>query len=134
MGNHCILSNNGTLGGHVVLGDHVVIGGLAAVHQFCRIGDHALVGGCTKVVQDVPPFIIADGNPAVPRSINLVGLQRRGFAETTIRTLRHAFKTIYHTGKNTSQALADLEPLAPTCPEIATLIAFIRASERGIVR
>lgn len=134
VGNGCVFSNNGTLAGHVTVGDHVVIGGLAAVHQFCRIGDHALVGGCTKIVQDVPPYIIADGNPAQPRSINLVGLQRRGFPDETIRQLRQAFKILYASNKNTSQALAELESFAPDSAEITTLITFIRASARGIVR
>ncbi|MFQ3670814.1 MAG: acyl-ACP--UDP-N-acetylglucosamine O-acyltransferase [Verrucomicrobiia bacterium] len=134
VGNHCIFSNNGTLAGHVEVGDHVVIGGLAAVHQFCRIGDHALVGGCTKIVQDVPPYVIADGNPAAPRSINLVGLQRRGFPEETIRRIRQAFRVLYAADTNTSQALAKLESSDSPSPEIAKLIAFVRSSQRGIIR
>ena len=79
VGDHVIFSNNGTLAGHVWVGDHAVIGGLSGVHQFCRIGAHAIIGGCTKIVQDVPPFMIADGNPAEVRGINMVGLERRGF-------------------------------------------------------
>jgi len=72
-------SNNGTLGGHVQVGDHAVVGGLTAVHQFCRIGRFAITGGCSKIVQDVPPFMIADGNPAEIRGINLVGVERKNF-------------------------------------------------------
>ena len=76
MGDDVVFSNNGTLAGHVQVGDHAVMGGLTAVHQFCRIGRFAITGGCSKIVQDVPPFMIADGNPAEIRGINLVGLER----------------------------------------------------------
>jgi UDP-N-acetylglucosamine acyltransferase len=134
VGNHCIFSNNGTLGGHVIVEDHVVIGGLSAIHQFCRIGKHALVGGCTKIVQDVPPFFIADGNPAEVRAINLVGLQRRGFSDEKLRTLRHAMRTLYNKDLNTSQALAQLESESNGSTEVAHLIAFVRSSQRGIIR
>ena len=78
VGDHVIFSNNGTLAGHVEVGHHAIIGGLTAIHQFCRIGDFALTGGCSKIVQDVPPFMIADGNPAKIRSYNKVGLERYG--------------------------------------------------------
>jgi len=70
VGDHCIFSNNGTLAGHVIMEDYAIMGGLSAVHQFCRIGRHAMIGGCTKVVQDIPPYCVADGNPACVRSIN----------------------------------------------------------------
>ncbi|MEA3186194.1 MAG: UDP-N-acetylglucosamine acyltransferase, partial [Chthoniobacter sp.] len=95
VGNSVIFSNNGTLAGHVEVGDYAIIGGLSAVHQFCRIGRFALTGGCSKIVQDVPPFMIADGNPAAVRGINLVGLERNGFSEETIRRIREAYRLIY---------------------------------------
>ena len=79
VGDGVIFSNNGTIGGHVEVEDYAVIGGLTAVHQYCRIGRHAITGGCSKIVQDVPPFMIADGNPARVRGINQVGLERHGF-------------------------------------------------------
>src|SRR5881296_4279594 len=82
VGDHVIFSNNGTLGGHVEVGDHAMMGGLTAVHQFCRIGRFAITGGCSKIVQDVPPFMIADGNPAEIRGINLVGLERKNLPQT----------------------------------------------------
>ena len=81
LGNHVIMSNVATLAGHVMVEDYAVIGGLAAVHQFCRIGKMAIIGGCSKVVQDVPPFMLADGNPAETRTINKVGLERNGVSE-----------------------------------------------------
>src|SRR6266699_1260294 len=86
VGDEVIFSNNGTIAGHVEVGHCAVIGGLTAVHQFCRIGQHAITGGCSKIEQDVPPYMIADGNPAEVRSFNKVGLERRGFGEETIRT------------------------------------------------
>ena len=134
VGDHCIFSNNGTLAGHVVVEDHAIIGGLSAVHQFCRIGRHAMIGGCTKIVQDVPPFCIADGNPAAVRAVNSVGLERHGFAAETIKVLRKAHKLIYGGEYNTSQAVAQIEKELPDLPELAHLVAFIRSSQRGIIR
>lgn len=134
VGDHVIFSNNGTLAGHVEVGDHVVIGGLTAIHQFCRIGEHAITGGCSKIVQDVPPYMIADGNPAEIRGVNQVGLQRRGFSDAAVRALREAFRVIWRGGKNTSQALEELRRVEDPDPALSTLIDFIAASQRGIVR
>ena len=133
VGDHVIFSNNGTLAGHVVVEDHAVIGGLAGVHQFCRIGRHAITGGCTKIVQDVPPFMIADGNPAEIRGINQVGMERRGFEPETIRSLREAYRLIYRANLNTKQAVTVIREQIATNPEIEALVAFIETSKRGIV-
>lgn len=134
VGDHVIFSNNGTLAGHVVVADHAVIGGLSGVHQFCRIGAHAIVGGCTKIVQDVPPFMIADGNPAEIRGVNFVGLERRGFSADAIRDLREAYKLIYRGNLNTSQGLEALRARFPASDLVTHLAEFIATSERGIVR
>jgi len=134
VGNHVIFSNNGTLGGHVLVGDYAVIGGLSGVHQFCRIGDHAIIGGCTKIVQDVPPFMIADGNPAEVRGVNMVGLERRDFTSESIRELREAYKIIYRSNKNTAQALETLREQFSHSEAVRSLVDFITSSERGIVR
>jgi UDP-N-acetylglucosamine acyltransferase len=134
VGDHVIFSNNGTLAGHVVVGDHAVIGGLSGVHQFCRIGAHAIVGGCTKIVQDVPPFLIADGNPAEVRGVNHVGLERRGFATEAIRELREAYKIIYRENLNTTQSLEVLRSKFEGSELVTYLTDFIASSERGIVR
>ena len=130
-----IFSNNGTLGGHVIVEEYAVLGGLTAVHQFCRIGKHAITGGCTKVVQDVPPFMLVDGNPAEVRGVNLVGLERRGFTADTIRALKEAYRILYRAKLNTKQALEELVKggLAET-PEVNELMQFIELSQRGIVR
>ncbi len=134
VGDHVIFSNNGTLAGHVSVGDHAVIGGLSGVHQFCRIGAHAIIGGCTKIVQDVPPFMIADGNPAEVRGINMVGLERRGFSAETLREIREAYKVIYRSNLNTSQGLESLKANFSGSESVRHLADFIASSERGIVR
>jgi UDP-N-acetylglucosamine acyltransferase len=133
VGDHVIFSNNGTLAGHVIVEDHAVIGGLSGVHQFCRIGQHAIIGGCTKIVQDVPPFMIADGMPAEIRGINQVGLERRGFDPEVIRTLREAYKLIYRANLNTKQAVAAIREQLAANPQLTALVEFIETSKRGIV-
>lgn len=134
VGDDVVFSNNGTLAGHVVVGDHAVIGGLSGVHQFCRIGAHAIVGGCTKIVQDVPPFMIADGNPAEIRGVNFVGLERRGFPPEAIRELREAYRLVYRSNLNTSQGLETLREKFANSDLVTHLADFIATSERGIVR
>jgi UDP-N-acetylglucosamine acyltransferase len=134
VGNHCIFSNNGTLAGHVIVEDYAIISGLAAIHQFCRIGQHSLIGGCSKIVKDVPPYFIADGNPAEVTAVNLVGLQRRQFTEEEIATLRKAYKCFYDPKLNTSQAIQALETEFPHSEHVKTLIAFVKASQRGVIR
>jgi UDP-N-acetylglucosamine acyltransferase len=129
-----IFSNNGTLAGHVIVEDHVVIGGLSGVHQFCRIGRHAIVGGCTKIVQDVAPYMIADGNPAELRGINQVGMERREFAAEEIRTLREAFRLLCRSNLNVKQACESIREQLPTNSHLEHLLSFIEASKRGIVR
>ena len=135
IGDHIILSNNGTLAGHVHVGDHVIISGLAGVHQFCRIGAHALIGGLTKIVQDVSPFTMVDGNPGIVRGINQIGLQRRGFIETDIRALRNAYKKLFlKKDQNLTKAIESLDPALRDNPKVSQLLTFIETSERGIIR
>jgi UDP-N-acetylglucosamine acyltransferase len=136
VGNHCILSNGATLGGHVIIGDHVIVSGLSGIHQFCRIGDHAIIGGCTKIVQDVPPFLIADGNPAALRGINLVGLQRRGFSPEGIRSLKQAYKKLFlnKTANLAQQQVAFQESLVAPTEEVTQLLEFLAKTDRGFVR
>ena len=132
LGNHIIMSNVATLAGHVVVEDYAVIGGLAAVHQFCHIGKLAMIGGCSKVVQDIPPFMIGDGNPAETRTINKVGMDRNGVAEETQSALRQAYKFLFREGLTIPNALAKIERELPALPEIQHLVKFVRGSERGI--
>jgi UDP-N-acetylglucosamine acyltransferase len=132
LGSHVIMSNVATLAGHVTVEDHAVVGGLAAVHQFCRIGKFAMIGGCSKVVQDVPPFMIADGNPAETRTINKVGMERHGVSESAQAAMKQAYKILFREGLSISNALAKIEQELPPLPEVAHLVQFVRASERGI--
>lgn len=135
VGNHIILSNNGTLAGHVQVADHAIISGLTAVHQFCRVGAHSITGGISKIVQDIPPFTIVDGNPATVRGINQVGLQRRGFPDQDIRALRTAYKKLFlKKDLNLAEAVKTLDPDLAKNPQVATLLAFIATSERGVTR
>jgi len=134
IGDHVIFSNNGTLAGHVIVEDHAVIGGLAGVHQFCRIGRHAILGGCTKIVQDVAPFMIADGNPAELRGVNQVGLERKGFSTEDIRALREAYRLLCRSNLNVKQACEAIQEQLPGSDAMSHLLSFIEASKRGIVR
>ena len=132
MGDHVIMSNVGTLAGHVVVGDYAVVGGLAAIHQFCRIGRMSMIGGCSKVVQDVPPFMIADGNPAQTRTINKHGLERNGVTEEAQTALKKAYRILFREGLAISNALARIEAELPPLPEVKHLVEFGRTSERGL--
>jgi UDP-N-acetylglucosamine acyltransferase len=135
VGDHIILSNNGTLAGHVVVGDYAIISGLTAVHQFCRVGEHSITGGVSKIVQDIPPFTIADGNPASIRGINQVGLQRRGFSDEDIRALRTAYKKLFlKKDLNLAQAIEALDPTLRGNAKVSQLLTFIESSERGVIR
>jgi UDP-N-acetylglucosamine acyltransferase len=132
LGNHIIMSNVATLAGHIVVEDHVVIGGLGAVHQFCRIGRYAIIGGCSKVVQDVPPFMLADGNPARSRTVNKVGLERNGFSDEVQQSLKKAYKILFRSGLTTKNAVDQIEKELPDNAEIQHLVEFMRASQRGV--
>ncbi|MBI4325736.1 MAG: acyl-ACP--UDP-N-acetylglucosamine O-acyltransferase [Chloroflexi bacterium] len=132
VGHDVVMSNVATLAGHVIVEDHAVIGGLAAVHQFCRIGKMAIVGGCSKVVQDVPPYMMADGNPAKIRTINKVGLERKGVSEEAQTALRQAYKILFREGLTISNALARIEAELPALAEVKHLVQFTRQSERGV--
>lgn len=132
LGNHVIMSNVATLAGHVTVEDYAVIGGLAAIHQFCRIGRMSIVGGCSKVVQDVPPFMLADGNPAETRTVNKVGQERNGVSEEAQTALKQAFRILFREGLTITNAIARIETDLPKLPEVVHLLQFARTSERGL--
>ncbi len=132
VGSHIIMSNVGTLAGHVTVEDHAIVGGLAAVHQFCRIGTMAIIGGCSKVVQDVPPYMLADGNPAETRTINKVGLERNGVTADAQEALKKCYKLLFREGLTIANALARIEGEVTLLPEVKHLVQFVRSSERGI--
>jgi UDP-N-acetylglucosamine acyltransferase len=134
VGDQVIFSNNGTIAGHVEVGDHAIIGGLTAVHQFCRIGAHAITGGCSKIVQDVPPYMIADGNPAVIRGINRVGLERHGFDSQSLKLIKDAHRILYRSNLNLQQAVEVMQVELAPGPDLDRLMEFLQTSSRGIIR
>jgi UDP-N-acetylglucosamine acyltransferase len=134
IGNGVTMSNLAQLAGHVTVEDHANIGGTAAAHQFVRIGTYAMVGGATKLTRDVPPFFLAEGNPAQVYGLNSVGLRRAQFPPETVAELKECYKMTYRSGRNLSQALTALKQLVQT-EEGRRLVAFIEApSERGILK
>jgi UDP-N-acetylglucosamine acyltransferase len=134
VGSHIVMSNVGTLAGHVIVEDHAIIGGLAAVHQFCRIGRMSIIGGCAKVVQDVPPYMIVDGNPGETKGLNKVGMERNGISAEAQAALKKAYKILFREGLTVSNALTKIETEVPLVSEIQHLLAFTRASERGLAK
>ena len=134
IGSNVVMSNGSTLAGHVIVHDHAILGGLTGVHQFCRIGRMAMLGGYSKVVQDIPPFMIADGNPAATRTVNKVGLTRNGVSEETQGALRQAYKTIFREGLTVAKAIETMENDLQQVLELKELIEFMRTSERGLAR
>ena len=135
MGSHVICSNAVQLAGDVHLEDWAIVGGCSAVHQFCTVGRHAMVGGMSRVVQDVPPYLLCGSKEGEVRVVgpNTVGLTRRGFAAESIALLKKASRILYHEGYNRSQALAHIESDLEQTEEIRTLVGFYRNSQRGVV-
>ncbi len=133
IGSNVIIANAGTLAGHVTIEDYANIGGLVGIHQFCRVGRHAIIGGCSKIVKDIVPYVTADGNPAVPRGINKIGLKRRNFPAEKISFIEDIYKKLFRSGLNISDAVAAIEKMGES-EESLFLIDFIRKSERGISR
>ncbi len=128
------MSNCAGLAGHVTVEDRVVIGGIAGVHQFVKVGRNSMIGGLAKVVQDIPPFVIADGQPARVIGLNSVGLSRAGMSDDVRRELKKAFRILYRSGLNLGQAIAEMEQELDSCEEVEHLLRFLRNAERGIMR
>jgi len=134
VGNNTILANNVGLSGHVEVGDWAYLGGYAGVNQFLKIGAHAMVGGVTHVDHDVPAYVIVSGQPAAVRTINTVGLERRGFDKATIKQLRTAFKIIYLRGHKLQDAIEELKVMREDCEALQILIDSLESSSKGIHR
>ena len=134
VGSRIVMSNCATLGGHVHLGDWVIMGGFSGVHQFTKVGAHAFIANNAAVTRDVPPFIMAVGQPGQPPSINSEGLTRRGFTEQQIRNLRNAYKVLYRSDLRLEEAVERLKEMAASQPEVGELVAFIATSTRSLVR
>lgn len=134
VGNEVVIANACALAGHLVIEDQVIIGGLSGIHQFVRLGRMCIIGGCSKVTQDVPPFMMADGHPLQVRSINSVGLKRRGVSEEAQRLIKQAFRILYRKQLITHQAIEQIEKDIEQIPEVIQLLQFVKSSERGITR
>ncbi|NTV28709.1 MAG: acyl-ACP--UDP-N-acetylglucosamine O-acyltransferase [Candidatus Omnitrophica bacterium] len=132
VGNDCVLANVTTLAGHVKVEDRVVIGGLSAVHQFVQVGKMSMVGGCSRVTQDVPPYSLCNGVPALIYGLNAVGLKRAGMPVSSLRILKQAFRIFFHSGLAKPTAIERIEKEIELVDEVRHLLEFARASERGM--
>lgn len=134
IGDRTVFANNAQLAGHVDVGDDAILGGFTVVHQFVRIGAHSITGMGTTVLQDIPPYIKASGNPARPYGINAEGLQRRGYSAARLAALKRAYKTLYRSGFSLDEAANELRAQLGASPELKPLIEFLAAPGRGIIR
>ena len=134
IGSHTIMANGATLGGHVHVGDWAFLGGLSGVHQFVRIGAHAMTGFQTRLSQDLPPYVTAADNPAVPHGINSEGLKRRGFSGESITAVKQAYKTLYKSGLSFEEAKTAIQAQVSQHAELQILLDFLNTSQRGIIR
>lgn len=129
---HNIIVQSTIIAGHSQIGSYVFISGLVGIHQFTKIGDYAIIGGCAKVVQDIPPFVMADGNPAWITGLNLLGLRRANFPRERVQVIKDTFRALYRSGKPKSQVLKELSSI--NLPEDASyMIRFFEESERGVM-
>jgi UDP-N-acetylglucosamine acyltransferase len=135
IGDHCILANNATLAGHVIVEDYVTVGALSPIHQFCRVGKHAYIGGGTVVTQDVLPFSLTSATrEARAFGMNKVGLERRGFDRTRLRALHHAFRLLLASKLNVAQAVEKLRAEGVESEDVRYLLEFVEGSKRGVVQ
>ena len=131
--NNIVLSNSVQVGGHVDIENNVIVGGATPIHQFCRLGEHSFIGGGYRIVQDIPPFIKAMGEPLRYAGINSIGLVRNEFDEERISLIKKIYKIIYRSGYNFSQALAIIKDTLPENKDVDKIINFIENSNRGII-
>ena len=134
IGSHAIFANYCGLAGHVHVGDWAILGGMTLVHQFVRIGEHSFTGMGTYLAQDLPPYVTAAGNTAIPHGINSEGLRRRGFEPETIATLKRAYRTLYRSGLGLEEARRELGVMAEKCSAVGPIVEFLARSARGIIR
>ena len=134
VGNNTIFANNAQLAGHVTVHDYAILGGFTSVHQFVTIGAHVITGMGSKLLQDVPTYVLASGHPCAPHGINSEGLKRRGYSNTAIMAIKRAYKTLYKSGLSLEEAKEAILGQADTHPELHALADFLGRSERGIVR
>lgn len=134
IGSHVVLANAATLAGHIEMEDHAIVGGLAAVHQFVRLGSYCIIGGCSGVSQDIPPYMMANGQRARLYGLNIEGLKRHRFPEEAVNNLKKAYRIIFRSGLTVGKALEQLAAEIHNSAEVNHLITFIKASKRGVTR
>ena len=138
LGDRCILANNATLAGHVHVGDWVIVGGLSGVHQFVKIGAHAMIGFSSAISQDVPPFMMVDGNPPHVAGFNVEGLRRRGFTPERVAQVKQMHRLLYRNGLTFQESKAEMNALrgsqAAGNADLDLMLDFLNAAQRGIVR
>jgi len=134
VGSKIVMANYATLAGHVEIGDWVIMGGYAATHQFSKVGAHCFIANDCKVTRDVPPYVMAVGSPAEAHSINSEGLKRRGFTPEQIRNIKNAYRILFRSNLLQKDAVAQLQALVPTQPELKIFVDFIGTSTRSLVR
>jgi len=133
VGNNVIMSNSASIAGHVHVGDWAILGGLTGVHQFVHIGAHAFTAGYSLILQDVPPFVMASGQPGIPRGLNSEGMKRRGFSKESQIAVRRAYKTLYRKSLTVEEAIAALSEESDD-EQVKFMIDFVSNSSRGIIR
>ncbi|MBL10656.1 MAG: acyl-[acyl-carrier-protein]--UDP-N-acetylglucosamine O-acyltransferase [Acidiferrobacteraceae bacterium] len=134
LGNNVVFANGASLAGHVEINDYAILGGFTLVHQFCRVGAYSMTGIGTVCVKDVPPYVLAVGNVASPKGLNVRGLRRHGFEDSVIVGLKKAYRVIYRHQLSLTEIIIELDRLAESYDEIKKLVKFIRTSQRGIIR
>lgn len=134
VGNNTTFANNASLAGHVSVGDFAILGGFTGVHQFCKIGAHVMTGISSVVFKDIPPYVMAAGQPAAPHGINAEGLRRRDFTAAALAGLKRAYKTLYREGLTFNEAQQRLAEQAQDVPEVQLLVDFLSQADRGIIR
>jgi UDP-N-acetylglucosamine acyltransferase len=134
IGDHVILANSVNLAGHIEIGDYAILGGLVPVHQFVKIGRHVMIGGGFRIPMDICPFAMCGGYPVKVMGLNIVGLRRRGFPQETFDGLEKAFRILFRSKLNTTQAVEKIKAEVELIPEVQEILDFIAASERGICK
>lgn len=134
IGNNVIIANTVQIAGHVEIDDDVVIGGVTAIHQFCKVGRYSMIGAGTKIVQDIPPFVLAGREPMRYMGLNVIGLRRRGFSNDDIAAIKKMFGILYESGLTVSKAKEKIESEYKDNPHAKLLLDFISRSNRGILR
>lgn len=134
IGSNCILANGASVAGHVHIGDYAILGGMTGVHQFCHIGAHSFIGANSLILKDVPPYVMASGQPAKPFGLNSEGLKRRGFDKDVILNIKRAYKAVYRQSLTVDEAVEKIKGLDQSMPELTLFSEFVTQSSRGIIR